>query len=138
MFEFYVEYHWYYINLIDQLYRNVAVALERKLDNPPPDALGRHKFVYNTFLDVIIRQETIKWSSKKTFWNKTRSQGLLYLDKSKDYLEIRYYMISQSPTYELQRSAYLLGWIKSLKNYIRPSRFVSQMATDKLSANKYG
>ena len=39
---------------------NVAVALEQKLDNPPPDALECHNCFYNTFLDVNIRQETIK------------------------------------------------------------------------------
>ena len=58
------------INLIDQLYRKVDIALEQKLDNPPPDALGRHNCVYNTFSDVYIRQETNKWSSKMTFSDK--------------------------------------------------------------------
>lgn len=55
-------------------YRNTAVALEPKIENPPLDALRRHNFVYNTFVDIIIRQETIKWSSKTTFFvNKNKT-----------------------------------------------------------------
>ena len=36
---------------------NVAVALEQKLDNPPPDALGCHNCVY--IVDSTTRFKTL-------------------------------------------------------------------------------